>query len=113
MAETPKNETILVEEGFPPLTVPAIFCDGVANLAPSKNVVKFYLFRSDPDQAGKPQYKNQILAQIIMPTTAFIYTALFFERGLNQFVAQGAISPDTVKKIKDTLQAEQKQAEAN
>jgi hypothetical protein len=107
MAEAPKIETILIEEGFPPLTLPTIFCDGIANLAPSGHVIKFYLFRSDPDQTGKPKYKNQILAQVIMPITAFIHSGLFFEKGLKQFVEQGTISQELVDNIKRSMQTEQ------
>jgi hypothetical protein len=106
MAEASKVETILVEEGFPAPTIPTIFCDGILNLAPAAQAMRFYLFRSDPDQAGKPKFKNQILAQIIMPVPAFIHAALFFERGLKQFVEQGAISPDMVDKIKQATQVE-------
>jgi hypothetical protein len=43
MAETPKIETIFVEEGFPPTTLPTFFCDGIANLAPSAQVMQFGL----------------------------------------------------------------------
>jgi hypothetical protein len=67
--------------------------------------MRFYLFRSDPDQVGKPKFKNQILTQIIMPVPAFIHTALFFERSLKQFVEQGTISPDMVEQIKQATQA--------
>ena len=105
MAEEPKSETILVEEGFPASTIPTIFCDGIVNLAPIANAMRLYLFRSDPDQVGKPKFKNQILAQIIMPVPAFIHTALFFERGLKQFVEQGTIPPDMVEQIKQATQA--------
>jgi hypothetical protein len=69
--------------------------------------MRFYLFRSDPDQVGKPKFKNQILAQIIMPVPAFIHTALFFERGLKQFIEQGTISPDLVDQIRQAALAKQ------
>jgi hypothetical protein len=106
MADASKIETFSVEEGFPAPTIPTIFCDGILNLAPSAQVVRFYLFRSDPDQTGKLKFKNHILAQIIMPIPAFIHTALFFERGLKQFAEQGTISPDMIDKIKQVTQAE-------
>jgi hypothetical protein len=59
------------------------------------------LFRSDPDQTGKPSYKPQILAQIVMPIPSFIHTTLFFEKGIKHFVEQGLISSDIVEKIKE------------
>jgi hypothetical protein len=108
MVDAPKIETISFEEGFPPLTIPTIFCDGIANLAPSAQVMKFYLFRSDPEQTGKPRYKNQILGQVVMPISAFIVAAVFFEKSLKQIVEKGTISQDMVDKIKQIIQAEQK-----
>jgi hypothetical protein len=101
-----KSKRILIEEGFPPLTLPTIFCDGIANLAPSGHVIKFYLFRSDPDQTGRPKYKNQTLARIIMPIPAFIYAGIFFENGLKQFVEQGTISQELVDNIKQAMRTE-------
>ena len=100
----PKIETIFVEDGFPPPTLPTLYCDGIANLAPSPQVVKFYLFRQDPDMMGKPRYKNQILAQVIMPVRAFIYSALFFENSLKQFVEQGTIPQEVVDEMKRAIQ---------
>jgi hypothetical protein len=109
MAEAPKVETTFIEEGFPLPTVPTIFCDGVANVAPSPHVVKFYLYRQDPDQTGKPKYKNQILAQIIMSVPAFINTGLFFEKALKQFVEQGTIPQQTIDNIKESMQTEKQE----
>jgi len=107
MAEAPKVELISIEEGFPHSTVPTIFCDGIANLAPSPHVVKFYLFRQDPDQTGKPKYKNQILAQIVMTVPGFIYTVLLGEQALKQFVEQGTIPQETIDNIKSSIQKQQ------
>jgi hypothetical protein len=107
MAEAPKVEMVPFEEGFPPPTIPTIYCDGIANLAPSAHVIKFYLFRTDPDQTAKPKYKNQVLAQIIMPISAFIYSGLFFEKSLKQFVELGIIPKGTVDNIKQSMQTEQ------
>ena len=110
MAEAPKIETIFVEDGFPPPTLPSIYCDGILNVAPSAHVVKFYLYRQDPDQAAKPRYKNQVIAQVIMPVRAFVNSGLFFERALKQFVEQGTISQQMVDEIKLSIQTEQRQS---
>jgi hypothetical protein len=107
MTEAPKVETIFIEEGFPLPMVPTIYCDGIANVAPSPHVVKFYLFRQDPDQTGKPKYKNQILAQIVMPVPAFIYAVLLGEQALKQFVEQGTIPQQTIDEIKNSVQKKQ------
>jgi hypothetical protein len=89
-----------LQEGFPHATVPTVFADGVANIGPSTNVVKFYLFRTDPDQTGKNEYKNQIIAQIVMPTLGFLHMALFFEKAVKHFVAQGTLPADLVENLR-------------
>jgi hypothetical protein len=91
-----KVHTTPLESGVPSAHTQTIFADGVANLAPSVSVVKFYLYRSDPEQTGKPEYKNQVFAQVIMPVGGFLQAAALFEKGINQFVAQGTISPELV-----------------
>jgi hypothetical protein len=105
MAEAPKIE--LIGEGFPPPTLATIYCDGILNAAPSAHIVRFYLYRQDPDQVAKPKHKNQIVAQIIMPVDGFISSSLFFESALKKFVEQGTISQQMVDKIKQTTQTEQ------
>jgi hypothetical protein len=107
MAETPTVE--VTGEGFPSPALPTFYCDGIANLAPSLHVVKFYLFRTDPDQMAKPKYKNQIIAQVVMPVTAFIYAGLMFEAALKQFVQQGAITQQAVDEMRQSLQRLQDQ----
>jgi hypothetical protein len=71
--------------------------------------MKFYLFRVDPEQRGKQSYKNQIIAQVVMPTSAFIHAGLFFERALKQFTEQGIISQQLVDEITRTEKAELQQ----
>jgi len=84
----PVLPTVLpTESGFPPPYLPILFADGVVQIAPSHQAVKFYLYRTDPDTAGLNAYKNQVFAQIVMPTVAFVQTCLFFERTLKQMVA--------------------------
>ena len=89
VSQTPGN--VEFARGFPPPTIPTIFADGVLNVAPSPNVVKFYLFRSDPDAGGGSKYKNQVVMQVVMPMHGFVHTALFFERSLKHFLANGTI----------------------
>ena len=69
-----------VKEGFPQATLPTFFADGILNAAPSANVVRFYLYRSDPDQTGKGEYQNQAIAQVVMPTFGFVHAAIFLRR---------------------------------
>jgi hypothetical protein len=102
MIESLKAEGTPMEEGFPPSTLHTLYCDGISNLAPNPHVMKFYLFRADPDMLGKPGYKNQTIAQVVMPISAFIQTSLFFDRALKQFTEQGVIPQQLVNEIKRT-----------
>ena len=89
-----------VQEGFPQATLPTFFADGILNAAPSANVVRFYLYRSDPDQTGKGEYQNQVIAQVVMPTLGFLHAAVFFEKAVKFFVAQGSLPADLVETLR-------------
>jgi hypothetical protein len=104
MTETSKpsfDATIIrIEAGYPPHDIPTIYADGVANVGPSPSIVKFYLFRSDPEQLGGPSYKNQVVAQVVMSTPGFIQAAIFLERALKQFTERGTFNKEMVEKIR-------------
>jgi hypothetical protein len=89
-----------VKEGFPQATLPTFFADGVLNAAPSANVVRFYLYRSDPELTGKGEYQNQVIAQVVLPTLGFLQAAIFFEKAVKQFAAQGILNGDIVENIR-------------
>jgi hypothetical protein len=64
---------------FPPPNIPTIFADGVLNVAHTDETVKFYLGRLDPSEtesSGGP--RDQAIAQVIMPVSAFLETVEFF-----------------------------------
>jgi hypothetical protein len=93
--------TILpTKEDYPPWFLPTIYADGIANLAPSNQVVKFYLYRTDPHVMAKPEQQNQLVAQIILPIPSFVFTAVFFEKALKQFVAQGNVPQSLVDTVR-------------
>jgi hypothetical protein len=87
--------------------VPSIFCDGVVNVAPSGQEAKFYLYRTDRDTVAGPTqeraYRNQIIAQIIMPLDSYIQTTLFFNRVLNALVDNGMVSQERIDHISALL----------
>jgi hypothetical protein len=94
------NSIEIVQPHIPPVTTPTIFVDGVANIAPTAQVVKFYLYRTDPDATGKPQYKNQVYAQVVMPTAGFIATAVFFERALRFLVEKKYVTEAALEELR-------------
>lgn len=78
----PEPQLIKVGPGFPPADLPTLFADGILNIAPSAEMVRFYLYRTDPDQAGVNRFENRTVAQIVMPLKGFIASVLFFSRAL-------------------------------
>ncbi len=88
--------------------VPSIFCDGVVNVAPSGQEVKFYLYRTDHNtadgQALQQQVsRSQVIAQVIMPLDAYIQTTLFFSRALQALVDGGAVPQERIDNISALL----------
>ena len=79
---------------FPAEALPTVFADGVANLAQSGEVVKFYLTRTDPSTNIPSESKVQIFAQVVMSMTGFIDAAHFFEQALDNYVKNGVISQE-------------------
>jgi hypothetical protein len=49
MAEFQPQSTAQPDVEYPGTTIPTIFADGIVNLANSAHIVKFYLFRFDPN----------------------------------------------------------------
>jgi len=85
-----------VEAGYPPATLPTIFADGIVNAAPSVNAMRFYLFRTDPEQRGKAEYQNQVVAQVVMPLAGFVASYVFLEKAVKKFISDGTISQEMV-----------------
>lgn len=82
---------------FPPLAVPTVYADGVLNLAPTAQTVKFYLAVQMPDTTGANLYETRPVLQVAMPTSSFVETAVFFETALEQLVRDGFVSADTIE----------------
>ena len=91
---------VILASGPPPPGTPVAFADGVSNFVQSKYIVKFYLFRTDPDVAGGGPSQNNIVTQIVMPIEGFVRSAILFNRGLEFLIANGAISRPEVDAIK-------------
>lgn len=92
----PAITVIPADKDPPPWSVPTVFADGITNLAPAHGTVRFYLYRSDPETTGGVIYKNQVFAQIIMPSAGFAVTAAFIERALKHFAAEGSMPLETI-----------------
>jgi hypothetical protein len=87
----------MTEPVFPPPTLPTIFADGVANFFHSPEVGKFYLTRVDPEFGGGSRSNHQVIAQIAMPMSGFVYTAAFFAKAVERLIEQGSVTPEQWK----------------
>lgn len=102
MAERPAVEFLPIDEAHPPPTIPTIYADFVPNLAPGTQTVKFYLARAEPSTVGTGPYRNQVVAQVIMPNVGFLNMAAFIQYAIPKFIEGGSISKEaweTAKKM--------------
>jgi hypothetical protein len=104
MADEPPVNIAMPAEEFPSPTLPTIFVDSILNVAPSPNVVKFYVARTDPSVRGASKYLTQPFAQVVMPMLGFIQTVVFFEQALKNFVETGLITSEQVDTMRKQLQ---------
>ena len=88
---------------FPPANFPTLYMDGFANIAPQGSVIKLYIYRSDVEMTGLPENKPQIFAQVIMPVSAFIQSALFLHDSLEKLVKNKHIEQSLVDTIRISL----------
>ncbi len=86
---------------------PVIFTDGVMNVAPTRETARLYLARSNPPIEDSGAGTTMVAAQVVMPMTAFIATALFFQECLSDFIDNGLIHKDTVNEIKRKMEGTQ------
>jgi hypothetical protein len=102
MVERPAIETLPIQEAYPSPTIPTIYADVVPNLAPGTQTVKFYLARAEPSASGEGPYRNQIVAQVVMPNVGFLNMAAFIQYAIPKFIEGGSISKeawDAAKKV--------------
>lgn len=81
MAEEPQEQpgTGYQGEEFPPWNFPTLLSDGVVSMAYGPEVCRFYLGRRDPSIKATGANSLSANCQVVMPTSSFVNTALFFE----------------------------------
>lgn len=95
MSEQPK-----VVPMFPSDGAPTIFADGVANIAQSGEVAKFYLLRTDPSTNTPNDAKTQVVGQVVMAMSGFLDAASFFESAVRGYVERGVVSRERVNEAR-------------
>ncbi|SRR6266496_1089086 len=76
--------------------IPVIFSDGVKSQAFGSGISKFYLLRFDPDPEVQTPARETIIAQITMPSDAFVKMVAFFEHRLKIMVAEKAVTQESI-----------------
>jgi hypothetical protein len=95
MAEQSKPvEFLPIQEAHPSPTIPTIYADFVPNLAPGTQTIKFYLARAEPNSAGVGPYRNQVVAQVVMPSGGFLNMMAFFQYAIPKFIEGGIVSKE-------------------
>lgn len=91
---------------FPEPTLPLMFADGIAGVAFSHYLVKFYYYRTDPSLQGTNNSNNQVLLQVVMPLGGFLQAYGTMERLVKQLVSQGVVTQETVDAVISERQGE-------
>ena len=88
---------------YPGPHFPVIYADGVSSASNSGQTVKFYLARFDPDMLAESEAKQHIFAQVVLPISGFVGTAVFFERYLEKLLQQGSVTQEQVDAVRNAL----------
>jgi hypothetical protein len=90
---------------FPDSRFPTAYADGVMSLTPGPGLVKFFLYRVDPNAFGRGGNVNNPFLQIAMHNYGFAQMTLFFQRQLKRLVDQKQIQPELIELIEQQLNA--------
>jgi hypothetical protein len=88
---------------FPTPAFPVVYADGVISLTQSAPIVKFYLYRIDPNIFGLGGSAITPLTQVVMPTPSFVATALFFQQQLEKMLELKSITEEQIDEIKKVV----------
>lgn len=87
---------------FPTPAFPVVYADGVVSLTPTAPIVKFYLYRIDPNIFARGGVTVNPIAQVIMPTPSFVQTAVFVQQQLERMVELKLVTKEQVdEKVKE------------
>jgi hypothetical protein len=94
MADFAVQTIIRPVEEFP--DVPAIYAEGIYNLANTASIAKFYLIRHDASVVAASKAQVTPVAQIIFPLDGLVSSFAFLEDAINKLIVQGVISAESL-----------------
>lgn len=80
------------------------FADGAMAITNSPTIVKFFMYRFEPNFAGDGRTQPQPFAQVVMPMDGFAGMAVFFDIALRHFIANNLVDPQKVDEMRAALQ---------
>jgi hypothetical protein len=95
MSEFVPQESVTPSE-YPGEQIPTIFADGVANIANTGQIAKFYLFRFDPSLQHPSRARPTAAAQIVVSLDGLVNMMTFLEQAVAKLVQQGIILQSVV-----------------
>jgi hypothetical protein len=106
----PKEDAVQQNKSdeFAPSTFPTVFADGVLSFTIGQQIVRFYLFRTDPNMFGKGGGKTNPFAQVIMPTVGFLQSMMFLQQQLERMVEAGIYTKEDVENARALFQPPKK-----
>jgi hypothetical protein len=84
-------------------SVPQLYADGVSQLLPASQVLKFHLIRYDGPVYGEGDLRMAAVAQVAMPVDGFVHTVVFFERVLKNLIRDGHVTEELVSRLRSAL----------
>jgi hypothetical protein len=88
---------------FPPGTFATAFADGVSAYVRGPGVVKFFLYRVDPNMFGRGGSVSNPFAQIVMPNEAFVRMVTLFNRAVKAMIKSGEITQERIDDMDKAL----------
>ncbi len=83
-----------IREEHPGNSIPVLFSDGISSAQFGREVVRCYLSRFDPNLSGSGSSQNEPVAQVVLPTSAFLQSVAFMSRIVDQMVHDGIITAE-------------------
>ncbi len=90
---------------FPDPAFATTFADGVAGYALGPGIVKFFLYRVDPNAFGRGGTVSNPFVQVVMPVEGFARAIVLLQRALREIMKNGAITQADLDKMDEAIQA--------
>jgi hypothetical protein len=99
------NTTHPAEAGYPPISCPTMFADGVLSCSIAPGIAKFYLMRFEPNLSGNNEFRIQPMVQIVLPSEGFVNLAVYLNMQVDRMIRSGFISQNRVDELRQLMEA--------